>query len=116
MLLSQAADERPRCCLGVVLHMLLGVALGMALACLWWRMSARIGVAWEYGFVLLLLLASVWKINFDVVLPIVGQAFANLLPHGVTLASKLLFGFAAVVALRYGERRLPAVTAEVALT
>lgn len=39
-------------------------------------------------------LAAIWAINFLVLLPSINPAFAALLPHPVTLVSKLLFGVA----------------------
>ena len=40
-------------------------------------------------------LAVVWLINFFVVLPIVSPAFIHIVPYGVSLTSKLVFGLAA---------------------
>lgn len=86
---------------GVVVHMLLGAGLGMGLAFAWRRIPIRLGAVSEFG-VVLLALAAVWKINFFVLLPLISPQFADLLPYAATLASKLLFGFAAATVLRYG--------------
>jgi hypothetical protein len=45
-------------------------------------------------------LAAVWGINFLVALPRLNPDFVHLLPYGVTLASKLLFGVAAAISFR----------------
>lgn len=37
-------------------------------------------------------LVLVWATNFLVILPVLDPAFVTLLPYGVTLFSKLLFG------------------------
>jgi hypothetical protein len=92
---------------GVVIHMLLGAALGIALALAWRRIPARLGAAPAFGLVLLTL-AAVWKINFFVLLPLINPAFANMLPYAVTLTSKLLFALAAATALGYGGARMRA--------
>jgi hypothetical protein len=40
------------------------------------------------------LLVIVWAVNFFLVLPALNPAFVTLLPYGVTLFSKVLFGIA----------------------
>jgi hypothetical protein len=83
---------------GIVVHMLLGAGLGIALTTAWSRIPGRLGAASQFGLVLLVL-AAVWKINFFVLLPLISPAFVELLPYEATLASKLLFGFAAAMVL-----------------
>ena len=87
--------------LGVVIHMALAVMLGVVLAYVWRALSAG---SWAeltnpYPFTLFAL-ASIWVINFFVVLPIVSPAFIHLVPYAVSLTSKLLFGLAAAEVLR----------------
>lgn len=80
--------------IGVGIHMLLSIALGLALAkLLLGRVPARYG---RSGLIpaALAALAAVWAINFFVILPVVNPGFVTLLPLAVTLASKLLFGAA----------------------
>jgi hypothetical protein len=75
--------------IGIAIHMLLSLALGLILAKmllgfargLW--MKAALGV-----------LACIWAVNFLVVLPALNPAFVTLMPLAVTLSSKLLFGAA----------------------
>ena len=87
--------------LGVVVHMALAVMLGVVLAFVWRALSAG---SWAksanpYPFTLITL-ASIWVINFFVVLPIVSPAFTHLVPYAVSLTSKLFFGLAAAEVLR----------------
>jgi hypothetical protein len=85
---------------GITIHMVFAAVLGIALAVVWRHIPVRLGVASEYGIVLLALTA-VWKINFFVLLPLISPSFVNLLPYAATLVSKLLFGFAAAVVLSH---------------
>jgi len=39
-------------------------------------------------------LSGVWAINFFVVLPTLNPVFVTLMPYGITLISKMLFGLA----------------------
>ena len=84
--------------LGIVVHMTLAVALGVALVCLWEVVARRDNIN-LYGF-MLTALAGVWAINFFVVLPVISAPFIGLLPYSVSLTSKLLFGLAAAETLR----------------
>jgi hypothetical protein len=86
--------------IGVAIHMVLSIALGLALA------KVLLGVA--RGSLVpaaLAALAGVWTINFFVVLPLVNPGFVTLLPLGVTLVSKLLFGAAAGLTLVLAHER-----------
>jgi len=86
--------------LGILIHMAIAVALGVALAAAWHGL-ARIWPSGRprYAFVLATL-AAVWGLNFFVILPIVSPDFVHLVPYAVSLVSKLLFGLAAAEALR----------------
>lgn len=75
--------------IGVAIHMLLSVALGLVLAKVLLRVARGGLLVAALGA-----LAGVWALNFLIVLPLVNPAFVTLLPFGVTLASKLLFGAA----------------------
>ena len=55
-------------------------------------------------------LAIIWTVNFQVLLPLLNPAFTLLMPAGVTLASKILFGLAMAGVL---EAALPARTASI---
>lgn len=53
----------------------------------------------------LLTLASIWAINFLLVLPNLNPTFINLMPYSITLASKLLFGLVmAWVFIKYANQ------------
>jgi hypothetical protein len=45
-------------------------------------------------------LATVWAVNFFVVLPVVSPAFIHMVPYAISLTSKLLFGAAAAEVVR----------------
>jgi hypothetical protein len=86
--------------LGVGVHMMLAVTLGIALAFAWSALhKSRPGLANPYPL-MLTALAGVWAVNFFVVLPIVAPAFVHMVPYAVSLTSKLLFGMAAATAMR----------------
>jgi hypothetical protein len=85
---------------GLIIHMVLAVALGIALAFSWRALSSRrTAVGGLFPFALASLTA-VWAINFFALLPIVSPAFVHLVPYSVSLTSKLLFGLAAAAVLR----------------
>ena len=85
--------------MGIVVHMALAVALGIALAGLWQTLARRHGAGSLYA-VAVAALAGVWALNFFVVLPAISPAFVHLVPYSVSLLSKLLFGLAAAETLR----------------
>jgi hypothetical protein len=84
--------------LGVTAHMLIALALGVALA---------VGVRWflsrvaspAKAFAVFASLIAVWAINFFVVLPVWNPEFVTLVPYSVSLISKALFGVAAAFTL-----------------
>ena len=68
--------------------------LSIALASVFVRaLSRRLGAATIF-LAALAALAAVWAFNFLLLLPLINPAFVSLLPHPVTLVSKLLFGVA----------------------
>lgn len=86
--------------IGVAVHMMLAMLLGVALAYSWQAVSRRGGDTKSlYGF-MLASLATVWAINFFIVLPVISAPFVDLVPYSVSLMSKLLFGIAAAETLR----------------
>jgi hypothetical protein len=89
--------------LGILIHMGLAATIGVGLAVIV-RLALRSGEAgsFELGLVMLAL-AAVWGVNFFVVLPRLNPAFTHLLPYGVTLLSKLLFGLSAALIFRTGR-------------
>lgn len=87
--------------LGVSVHMTLAVLLGIGLAAAWRTTAAHTR---QFGGPFLATVAAligVWAVNFFVVLPAVNPAFVALLPYSVSFVSKMLFGIAAAVALRW---------------
>lgn len=89
---------------GVAVHMVLALTLGIALAFAWNSPARRATAVGPYGFCLTALL-GVWFVNFFVILPLVSPGFIQLVSYPVSLASKLLFGLAAAQALRLGAQR-----------
>src|SRR5580704_2737862 len=88
---------------GVTVHLVLAVTLGIALSFGWRALSShRFNTAGLFPF-MLAALVGVWAVNFFVVLPIISPAFILLTPYPVSLMSKVLFGFAAAEALRRQE-------------
>ncbi|MBK9082717.1 MAG: hypothetical protein IPL88_11880 [Rhizobiales bacterium] len=93
--------------LGVAIHMALSLALGLAIAV---AVRTLLGAASRpaRAAAVFATLVAIWAINFFVVLPIVNPAFVTVVPYGVSLISKALFGVAAALALSgAGARRAP---------
>jgi hypothetical protein len=94
--------------LGIAIHMLLSVALGLAFAATIWRLAAPLLGTAALMTTAAVSLTLVWAINFFVVLPVLNPAFITLMPFGITLASKVLFGIAmGSVLLTSSPRRVP---------
>jgi hypothetical protein len=91
--------------LGIVLHMMLAVALGLAVAAAFSAPVLRRVGSWPQSTLVVLTLAIVWAFNFLVVLPVLEPSFITLLPLAATLASKLLFGVAAAATFRSQRTR-----------
>ncbi|MBL8587278.1 MAG: hypothetical protein JNK46_01990 [Methylobacteriaceae bacterium] len=88
--------------LGVLVHMLLSLALGLALAVFARRVLAP-ALGGSRAFLSVVgLLIGVWAVNFFVVLPILNPDFVTLVPYSASLMSKALFGVAAAAALMRG--------------
>lgn len=86
--------------LGIVLHMVLAVGLGIAVAAAFSAPMLRRIEGWSRSTLVILTLGVVWAFNFMVVLPLLEPSFITLLPLAATLASKLLFGVAAAATFR----------------
>jgi len=93
-----------RAAFGVAIHMMLAVTLGTALAFSWTALSRRWPQQISPYAILPVVLAGVWAINFLIVLPLIDPNFVQIVPYPVSLASKLLFGFAAAATLSYRRR------------
>lgn len=86
--------------LGISVHMMLALMLGVILTFTWQALSSRrAGLINAYPF-MLAALAGVWATNFFVVLPIVSPAFVHMVPYAISLTSKLLFGVAVAEVVR----------------
>ena len=85
---------------GVLIHVLLSVGLGVALVkLLLWPIASRYGDAMLLPAALTAL-ATVWAVNFFLILPVLNASFVALMPLAATLTSKLLFGAAMAWTLR----------------
>jgi len=90
--------------LGLAIHMGLAMALGVLIALALPRALPRlVGTAME-PLAVVATLIGVWAVNFFVVLPAINPAFVTLVPLSASLASKVLFGFAAAFVLRAARR------------
>lgn len=91
--------------LGVAVHLLLSLALGVAFGAAIWAPFAKDRGAAVAVASAVSALAAVWAVNFLVILPVLNPAFVFLLPYEVTLTSKALFGLAMGGVLHAGRRR-----------
>lgn len=87
--------------IGLLIHFLLSIALATVFV---QALSHRLGAATLF-LAALAALAAVWAFNFLFLLPLIDPAFVTLLPHPVTLVSKLLFGVAMAAVLVWQARR-----------
>jgi hypothetical protein len=87
-----AADWATAPALGVVIHMVLALALAGALVPFLLRCATPRPGPCTIIAGATVLLVIVWAVNFFLVLPALNPAFVTLLPYGVTLFSKVLFG------------------------
>lgn len=79
---------------GVVIHLVLSIVLACAFAvALYGPFARRYGATGVFAAGLGTL-ATVWAVNFLVLLPALNPAFPTLMPYVVTFVSKLLFGAA----------------------
>jgi hypothetical protein len=92
--------------IGLLIHFLLSIALAAVLVRALHHLHAT-----ALFLATLTALATVWAFNFLLLLPLIDPAFVALLPHPVTLISKLLFGVAmATVLARQAASELPVPT------
>jgi hypothetical protein len=85
---------------GLGVHMGLAMVLGIALSAGLQILGGRRARKGAIFFFMVGSLAVIWAINCFIVLPAISPNFVHLLPHAVTLASKLAFGFAAAATLQ----------------
>lgn len=97
-----AAAEWPyAAAMGIIIHLALSIALVAMTAPALSRIAAKCSGA---GFMIAsaaFMLTLVWSVNFFIILPVLNPAFVTLMPYGVSLVSKLLFGVTMGVVL-YG--------------
>lgn len=93
--------------LGIAIHLVLAllVALGYA-ALVWLPFVRRRGPAASVA-VASAVLATIWAMNFLLILPVVNPVFVTLLPYPVTLGSKLLFGMSMAGVLYTAQHAAP---------
>ena len=80
---------------GVAVHMTIAALLGIAVA-----FALRPLRGMKLYAAMTSVLALVWAVNFLIVLPLLNPAFVEIVPMGVSFASKLLFGLAAAWSLQ----------------
>ena len=91
--------------LGIAIHLVLSLLVALFYAALvWLPFVRRFGPAASMA-VASAALASIWAINFLVVLPVLNPIFVSLLPHAVTFGSKILFGIAMAGVLMGAQRQ-----------
>lgn len=81
--------------MGLLIHFLLSIVV----ATLFFQLFGRRLRPTFLFLAALVSLAAVWAINFLILLPLINPGFVSLLPHPVTLISKLLFGLAMAAVL-----------------
>lgn len=90
--------------LGLIIHFALSLLVALGYSIFVWKPflqqrgpAAAIAVAAG-------VLASIWAMNFLLILPIVNAEFVALLPYTVSLGSKILFGLAMATVLYTAQR------------
>jgi hypothetical protein len=86
--------------LGILIHLLLAMALGTCLVLALRLIASRGNRAPSEFPWMIAALATVWAINFFLLLPRISPGFVELLPYATTMVSKLLFGLAAAAVFR----------------
>jgi ABC-type Na+ efflux pump permease subunit len=84
---------------GLTIHLALAAMLGIAIMFAWNPARVKTAYPAQLYVSFSLTLAAVWAVNFFMVLPVLSPEFVTLLPLSITLASKLMFGWAAAAAL-----------------
>jgi len=91
--------------LGIAIHFALAAGLGIAIAVAIRGLAPRLAGSWAEAALVVATLAAVWTMNFLVILPVVNPAFVHIVPMPASFASKMLFGVATVLVLRWGGGR-----------
>lgn len=90
---------------GIVIHMLAAVGMGIALVLVWQGLTTRGRTRFNVYTFMVGALALIWVFNFFVVLPLISPAFVEIVPYPASFVSKLLFGLAGAIMLRYVTTR-----------
>jgi hypothetical protein len=78
---------------GLIVHMLLSVLLALGFGYILLPLIEKRFHHRQIPFITsVVMLIAVWKINFFLLLPVWNPGFIGLLPLGITLVSKVLFG------------------------
>ena len=86
--------------IGIAIPLVLSVTLAVVFVRIVWIPFAK-RIPGSAGVIITVAaLIAVWGINFFIVLPVVNPSFATLMPYGITLISKALFGAAMAWSLR----------------
>lgn len=88
------ADSSAAAPVGIVIHLLLSLLLAGVFTVAVWLPFARKLRFVQAMLVAVAALSGVWAINFFVILPLLNPVFVTLMPYGITLISKMLFGLA----------------------
>jgi len=87
--------------LGIAIHMGLAITLGIAIAVLVRSLLPRTAPPMLEPVAVISLLVGVWAMNFFIILPAINPVFVTLVPYTTSLISKVLFGAAAALVLKY---------------
>lgn len=90
---------------GIAIHLGLSVLLGLVFALSVWRLPVLRSSVVGSLLASCAVLCVIWAVNFLVVLPSLNPGFVHLMPYGVGLVSKLLFGVAMGWILYQGEHQ-----------
>ena len=86
--------------IGIAIHLALSAALAVVFVRVVWIPFANRMAGSASVIIAVTALIAIWGINFFVILPAVNPSFATLMPYGITLISKVLFGAAMAWSLR----------------
>lgn len=91
--------------LGVLLHMMIAIVLGIAIALASGKILPQVRSALLEPCFVVTGLVGVWAVNFYLILPVINPDFVHLLPLEASLASKVFFGIAAALVLSLSTAR-----------
>jgi hypothetical protein len=92
---------------GGVIHIALSLAISVIYALAIWRPFASQFDPIRSVTIAVVVLATIWFINFFLLLPVLNPVFISLMPYPVTLASKILFGLSMGSTFEYARAWRP---------